>query len=109
MPKHKYHAKPQITLDGRFDSKRELKRWEQLKQLQANGTISQLSRAKADCTFGLHGADGSVVCKYIVDYIYLEDGRSIAEDAKGMKTAVYRLKRKLFIAEHGSNWTHRES
>jgi len=105
---HKYRAKRQKTEDGSFDSKKELRVWEELKIRQAAGEISQLSHVRKDCTFDLHGLDGSLVCQYIADYIFVENGRSIAADAKGMKTTVYRLKRKLFLAEHGSNWDHRE-
>lgn len=107
--RHKYRAKPQVTEDGRFDSKRELARWEQLKLLEQAETISNLNRNRKDCTFVLHGVNGSPICKYIADFLYDENGQSVAEDSKGFKTDAYRIKRKLFIAEYGKAWEHRES
>ena len=34
--------------------------------------------------------------EYIADFMYEEDGKVIVEDVKGMKTDVFKLKRKLF-------------
>lgn len=103
---HKYRAK-KTTVDGfTFDSKSESERWVELQILLRNGQISDLERQRS---FDLHGRDGSVVCRYVLDYCYTEDGKKIAEDRKGFKTATYRLKRKMFIAEYGNTWEHRES
>lgn len=106
---HKYRVKPQITEDGRFDSKKELRRWEELKLLEDAGQISHLTRIRKECTFSLRSSSGEKVCDYIVDYIYRENGKAIAEDCKGMKTDVYRIKRKWFIADYGHLYEHRES
>lgn len=106
MKRHKYYAKPQKTEDGYFASKKELKRWEELKLLEADRQISELAR---QVPFILHGANGVQVCKYIMDHVYREDGKMIAEDCKGFKTEAYRLKRKMFIAEYGDLYEHRES
>lgn len=103
---HKYRAKPQRTSDGFFASKKELARWNELKILQADGQISELQK---QVPFVLHGANGEKICKYVMDYVYLEDGSKIAEDCKGVKTETYKLKRKLFIAEYGKHYEHRES
>jgi hypothetical protein len=105
---HKYRAKPQDTEWGRFDSKKELARWNELLLLQRCGEISGLTRDRKQCTFDLHGVDGSVVCRYVGDFCYVEAGRQVVDDAKGMKTQVYRIKRKLFLAEY-KDWEHRES
>ena len=106
LRKHKYRAKPQRTSDGYFASKRELSRWNQLKLRQADGQISELQK---QVPFVLHGANGDKICKYILDYVYRENGSKIAEDCKGFKTEAYKLKRKLFIAEYGNEYEHRES
>jgi hypothetical protein len=106
--RHKYAAEPQITDDGRFDSKRELKRWGELKLLQTSGEITGLTRDRKSCTFSLHAANGSEVCKYVADFVYVENGKKVAEDSKGFKTDVYRIKRKLFLGCY-PNWEHRES
>lgn len=34
---------------------------------------------------------------YVPDFTYVEDGKLVAEDVKGYKTDVYRLKRKMFL------------
>ena len=46
--------------------------------------------------------NGVLVCKYIADFLYkLPSGRVVVEDAKGVKTDVYRLKNKLVRALYG--------
>lgn len=106
---HKYRAKPQRTEDGYFPSKKELKRWNELKLLEKAGAISHLTRNTKETTFPLTGLDGSTVCKYVADFVYRESGERIAEDAKGVKTPVYKIKRKMFLAQYGEQWKHRES
>lgn len=107
--KSKYRAQPQVTEDGRFDSKKELRRWEKLKQMAAAGQIHGLTRDNKQKTFILHGVNGAIICRYVGDFVYTENGQKVCEDAKGMKTPVYKLKRKLFLDEHGNEWEHRES
>ncbi len=35
-------------------------------------------------------------CSYVADFDYMEDGRHIVEDVKGVRTPEYVMKRKLF-------------
>jgi hypothetical protein len=44
-----------------------------------------------------------LVATYVADFVYREAGKSemIVVDVKGMRTPVYRLKRKLMLACHG--------
>jgi hypothetical protein len=64
--------------------------------------------------FPLKGADGSIIGTYVADFRYQEsmhrhgpDGEfdawteDIVEDVKGVRTPVYRLKKKLFEAQYG--------
>lgn len=100
----KYHAKKVLTTDGLFDSKKELDRWRELKLLEIAGRISNLQR---QVTFKLIPAqfatvDGKRRCleravTYKADFVYDCDGERIVEDAKGCKTEVYRLKKKLML------------
>lgn len=106
---HKYRAIATRTEDGYFPSKKELKRWNELKLLEKAGAISHLTRNTKETTFPLLCFGGSRVCNYIADYVYREDGKRIAEDAKGVKTPVYKLKKKMFLAQYGAEWVHRES
>jgi hypothetical protein len=64
---------------------------------QQAGEISDL---RLQVTFHLN-VNGVHVCDYIADFTYLENGKMIVEDAKGVVTDVYALKKKLMLACHG--------
>ena len=41
-------------------------------------------------------------CEYIADFVYTDkDGNTIVEDAKGVRTPEYKIKRKLMLYRHG--------
>lgn len=40
-------------------------------------------------------------CRYIADFAYMENGKMVVEDAKGMRTPEYVIKRKLLLKEYG--------
>lgn len=40
-------------------------------------------------------------CAYVADFVYEEDGKTVIEDTKGMKTKDYIIKRKLMLFVHG--------
>ena len=40
--------------------------------------------------------NGERACKYIADFTYMENGKKIVEDVKGMRTREYIVKRKWF-------------
>jgi hypothetical protein len=87
----KYKNQP-ITIDNiKFMSKREGYRYLELSLLQRHGRISDL---KLQVKFILHAG-----IKYIADFVYMENGQLVVEDCKGVRTAVYRLKKKLMKAE----------
>jgi hypothetical protein len=44
---------------------------------------------------------GETAVKYIADFTYWEKGLFVVEDVKGVKTDVYRIKRKLMLLVHG--------
>jgi len=107
---HKYGAKP-TTVDGiRFASKAEAKRYSELKLLEKAGEIIGL---KLQPKFDIHVAafvrdcppgvrHPQKVCSYIADFAYYDkSGVAIFEDAKGFKTPMYRLKKKMVEAEYG--------
>lgn len=104
--KSKYNAK-KVTVDGiRFDSKREAKRYEELKELEAAGVISQLElqpRFELQEGFKYKGRAIRKI-EYVADFKYLEmkQGLWVVEDVKGMKTDVYKLKKKLFLYKYGN-------
>jgi hypothetical protein len=95
----KYKA-VKTTVDGIvFDSKKEAKRYQELKILQKAGIISGL-RLQPEYEVSLMGQK---ICKYRGDFWYVDTKTegAVIEDVKGMKTPVYRLKKKLVEAYYG--------
>lgn len=90
-----------VTIDGIvFDSKREAARYNDLKLLLRGGVISGLELQKV---FRIE-INGKLICKYIADFCYVEDGKSVIEDVKSAitrKHPVYRIKCKLMEAVYG--------
>ena len=94
-------------IDGiTFASKHEAQRFAELKLLERAGEISDLQLQRV---FTLIGAqrdkDGKIIerpCKYIADFAYKDQtGKLIVEDAKGLRTDVYRIKKKLMLSIYG--------
>lgn len=88
--------------DGiKFQSKREARRYQELKILEAAGKIEDLEfQFNLPCTVnGIH------ICDYRADFRYIDGdtGLSVIEDAKGFKTREYRIKKKLVKACLGIN------
>ena len=97
MP-NKYRAKKVKTSDGTFASQAEYRRWCELKLMERAGEIKGLKRQGK---YWLH-VKGDVIGYYRDDFNYFDnDGHLIVEDVKGVKTPVYRLKKKLMRAIHG--------
>jgi len=40
-------------------------------------------------------------CSYYADFVYERDGKTVVEDAKGIRTDDYIIKRKLMLFVHG--------
>lgn len=100
--KNKYHA-VKYTLGGEtFDSQKEAYRWQELRSLLDHGEISDLRRQVAyQLIPSQRDVLGHVIERpvtYIADFVYTDkDGNEIVEDAKGMKTREYVLKRKMML------------
>ena len=91
MLKRKFKSKFKnvpVIIDGIwFASKKEGKRYTELKLLERTGIVSSFTRQKA---FDLPGGT-----KYRCDFeVCWVDGRTTIEDVKGMRTAMYKLKKK---------------
>jgi len=101
--KHKYNAKKVRTADGKiFDSKKEAERYLELKMLERAGVISNLilqPKFLLQESFKYKGKTQRAIF-YIADFEYIKDGKRIAEDVKGVKTEVYKLKKKLFLKKY---------
>lgn len=111
----KYRNK-KVIVDGiEFDSKREAKRWSELRILERAGEIQHLSRQvkfvliptqREPGTIGKRGGvkQGKLIekeCAYIADFFYMENGVPVVEDAKGYRTEVFKIKKKLMLYVHG--------
>ena len=97
--KSKYHAVKTVLDDIKFDSKKEAKRYIQLKQMERAGLIEKL-RLQVPFVLIDKSSYGSEI-KYVADFVYIENGIEIVEDVKGVKTPVYRLKKRLMAERYG--------
>nr|UVN01006.1 MAG: protein of unknown function DUF1064 [Bacteriophage sp.] len=99
----KFHAQ-KTTVDGiTFDSRKEADRYLVLKGMEEDGTIEDLQRQvryELVPAFDVDGRHYRPVF-YVADFVYVEDGKEVVEDVKGMRTDVYRLKSKLFARRYG--------
>ena len=98
----KYKAK-KVELDGHtFDSKKEAKRYTELKQMEERGEIDRLL---LQVPFELlppqqtkTGANYRAV-KYIADFMYFKDGQRVVEDVKGYRKGqayqIFQIKKKM--------------
>lgn len=102
--RNKYHNR-KVTRDGEtFDSVKEYRRFCELRLLERAGAVTDLRRQVKFELIPTQRIDGKVVeraCSYVADFTYMENGQQVVEDAKGMRTQEYRLKRKLMLWVHG--------
>ena len=103
----KYRNKPCAIGCEKYRSQKEAKRHQDLMMLQKAGIIAGLTR---EVPFEL--APGVKIegekrkrpaVRYVADFVYsgVKSGRVVVEDAKGMQTPVYRLKKHLMATVHG--------
>ena len=99
MPANKYGAK-KTEIDGFvFDSKAESRRYSELKLLEKAGEIRDLELQPNYAIV----VNKTYIAAYFSDFRYFDITRKeiVVEDVKGMKTPVYRLKKKLVEAIYG--------
>ncbi len=96
----KYGNRKLTAPDGQvFDSVKEYHRWGCLRLLERAGAISNLRR---QVKYELIPKQlGERACNYIADFTYMENGKLVVEDVKGVKTEVYKIKKKLMLWVHG--------
>ena len=101
----KYHNQKTLVDGIMFDSKKEANRYCELKILLKKGKIFSL---ECHPKFPL-SVNECLIGTYIADFSYTDYtsggrglyGFAVVEDVKGVKTAVYRLKKKLMKAIYG--------
>jgi hypothetical protein len=105
--KNKYSNKKVIIDNIKFDSKREAARYKQLKILESSGKIVDLElQPKYILQESFKYNDQTIrAITYSADFRYIDvsSGQLIVEDVKGMKTDVYKLKKKLFLKKYGND------
>lgn len=98
---NKYFNK-KVMVDGiKFDSKKEAKRYNELKLLKKAGLIKELELQKVfelQPKYTNNNGEHIRAITYKCDFFYYdnEKERYIVEDTKGFKTETYKLKKKLF-------------
>lgn len=94
-PKQSKYHNQKTTIDGKtFDSKREGNRYAELRLME---TAKEVTRFFEQVPFTLPGG-----IDYIADFVILwPDGHYTVEDVKGMRTDVYKIKKKLMKATYG--------
>ena len=111
----KYYSRKVVRGGMSFDSVKEYKRFCELSLLQRAGAITDLKRQvefeliptqREPDTVGIRGGvkKGRVIelpVKYIADFVYVENGKTVVEDAKGFRTPEYKIKKKLMLFFHG--------
>lgn len=95
----KYGNRKAVVDGFTFDSQAEARRYLLLKALQKSGHIRKLERQVKY----LLAVNGVKIADYVADFRYIDVKRQaeIVEDVKGVKTPVYRLKKKLVKAIYG--------
>lgn len=122
-PQNKYKNK-KVTYKGiTFDSTKEMKRYKELLLLEKAGVIQDLQlQVKYDLIpaqyetvetgeyYKIGAKKGQPKTKqvcieqsitYYADFVYIEAGEKVVEDAKGVRTEDYIIKRKLMLYIHG--------
>ena len=98
----KYGSIKTVTSDGiKHDSRKEANRWCELKLLERAGKITNLQR---QVKFELiPKQDLERACSYVADFVYydVDANKMVVEDTKGVKTEVYKIKKKLMLYIHG--------
>lgn len=107
VPRAPKYGNKRVTIGERvFASMREADRFAVLSQQQAAGLITGLQcqvRFVLAPAVDLGEKRRKPALRYFADFVYIDvaTGEKIVEDAKGMSTPEYRIKRHLMMSEHG--------
>ena len=101
----KYRNKECVYKGIKFPSLHEMYRYIVLEFKQNRGEITDLNRqVRFQLLPAQKDENGKVIERptfYVADFTYRENGNLVVEDAKGMKTQTYILKRKMMLWFHG--------
>jgi hypothetical protein len=101
----KYKAQ-KTTVDWiTYDSRKEAVRAQELKLMQRAGLISDLQcQVPYELIPAQRSAEGRLLERAVIykaDFVYTEDGKTVVEDVKGLRTKEYILKRKIMLYKYG--------
>lgn len=101
----KYKNQKIIFNGETFQSKKEYRRFCELLLLEKGGVISDLQRQVKYVLIPSQKEGKKTIereCSYKADFVYTdnETGETVVEDVKGMRTEVYKIKRKLMLWVH---------
>ena len=101
----KFHNNKVVRDGETFDSVKEYHRWIELCLLEKGGVISDLQRQVKYVLIPSQKEGKKTIereCSYRADFVYTdnETGETVVEDVKGMRTEVYKIKRKLMLWVH---------
>lgn len=102
----KYGNKKTVVDGITFDSQHEANRYMELKLLERGKVIRDLRRQVKYQLVPAIRQNGKVIQRainYYADFVYTDfrTGKEIVEDAKGFKTQVYRMKKKMMLDKYG--------
>lgn len=104
---NKYRAEKMVVDGIKFDSKKEARRWSELKLLEKAGEIANLERQVKIPLFGRDGPimtnSGKSQRSYVADFRYVDwglNGVVVIEDSKGMETPEFKLKKAILEAQN---------
>lgn len=98
---NKYGAKRTVVDGLTFDSAGEASRWFDLVNLQRGGLICNLERQKKYTLVDKIGKQRAATYTADFDYFDIAKNAFVTEDFKGVVTAEFKLKAKLFRARYG--------
>lgn len=101
-PRNKYRAIPEVVDGHTFPSRKEARRYRELKLLERAGKIMHLTlQPRYELV-----VNGKKIGRYTGDFLYIElvkanyskAGKTVLEECKGVKVRDYVLRRNLFCA-----------
>lgn len=103
---NKYGNRRIVCGDMTFDSFKEYKRYTELALMERAGYIKDLQRQVKYVLIPAQKRGKKVIereCSYYADFVYtdMRTGETVVEDAKGCRTEVYRIKKKLMLEKFG--------
>lgn len=111
IPRRSKYGNKKVTVFGiTFDSKREAQRYLELVSMERAGKIKNLqTQVPFELIPPIRDNNDKLIqrsCDYVADFVYStvsDDGTTtrVVEDAKGYRTEVYKIKKKLMLWQYG--------